>query len=76
MGNTTAAIYASASVEAPKLDVLTESAVRRAADLETTLRRLTTNEFDNLFRHGYEVADATLCSRKPESFRPIAFETG
>lgn len=75
IGNTTATIYARASVEAPKLDVLTEPAVRQAADLETTLRRLTTNEFDVLFRHGYEVADATLCSRKPQSFQPIAFKT-
>ncbi|KAA1261076.1 Patatin-like phospholipase [Rubripirellula obstinata] len=39
---------------------LTDAEVRQAAGMETTLRRLTHNEFSILFRHGYEVADATL----------------
>lgn len=39
---------------------LTDDELKRVASLETTLRRLTHNEFSMLFRHGYEVADATL----------------
>ncbi|TWU48636.1 Patatin-like phospholipase [Rubripirellula tenax] len=39
---------------------LTDDEVREAAGLETTLRRLTHLEFSRLFRHGYEVADATI----------------
>ncbi len=39
---------------------LTEEQVRRVSQIETTLRRLTHDEFSLLFRHGYEVADGTL----------------
>ncbi len=39
---------------------LNEEEVRLVARLETTLRRLTHHEFSLLFRHGFEVADATL----------------
>ncbi|WP_168565524.1 patatin-like phospholipase family protein [Crateriforma spongiae] len=41
-------------------DALTEDEVKRVADMETTLRRLSHGEFSLLFRHGYEVADATM----------------
>lgn len=39
---------------------LTDEEVRSVSQLETTLRRLSHNEFSLLFRHGFEVADATL----------------
>ncbi|QDT04448.1 Patatin-like phospholipase [Rubripirellula lacrimiformis] len=39
---------------------LTDDEVKRASEIETTLRRLTHSEFSLLFRHGFEVADATL----------------
>ncbi|WP_442505990.1 patatin-like phospholipase family protein [Novipirellula sp. SH528] len=39
---------------------LTDSEVRYVSQIETTLRRLTDHEFSLLFRHGFEVADATL----------------
>lgn len=39
---------------------LTQSEVSQASQMETTLRRLTHSEFSLLFRHGFEVADATL----------------
>jgi len=39
---------------------LTDDEVRSVSQLETTLRRLKHNEFSLLFRHGFEVADATL----------------
>lgn len=39
---------------------LTDREVQLVSQLETTLRRLTHREFGLLFRHGFEVADATL----------------
>ncbi|MCA9139567.1 MAG: patatin-like phospholipase family protein [Planctomycetales bacterium] len=39
---------------------LTDSEVSVVSQIETTLRRLTHGEFSLLFRHGFEVADATL----------------
>ncbi len=39
---------------------LTDAEVQQASQLETTLRRLTHGEFSLLFRHGFEVAEATL----------------
>ena len=39
---------------------LSDDEVNQAAEMETTLRRLTHQEFSVLFRHGYEVADTTL----------------
>lgn len=39
---------------------LTDDEVACVARIETTLRRLTNDEFSMLFRHGYEVSDATL----------------
>ncbi len=39
---------------------LAPAEVELAARMETTLRRLTHREFSVLFRHGFEVADATL----------------
>ncbi|SMP48215.1 NTE family protein [Neorhodopirellula lusitana] len=39
---------------------LTDREVRFVSQMETTLRRLSHHEFSLLFRHGYEVADATL----------------
>lgn len=39
---------------------LTDAEVHRVSNLETTLRKLTHQEFSMLFRHGYEVTHATL----------------
>ena len=39
---------------------LTDGEVQRVSEIETTLRRLSHDEFSLLFRHGFEVADATL----------------
>jgi NTE family protein len=39
---------------------LSDSEVRVVSKIETTLRQLTHSEFSLLFRHGFEVADATL----------------
>ncbi len=45
-----------------RLASLTEAEIRQASQLETTLRRLTHQEFSLLFRHGFEVADAMLAT--------------
>ena len=45
---------------------MTTEEVRSASNLGTTLRRLTSGEFSRLFRHGYEVAEATLAKRLPQ----------
>lgn len=42
---------------------LVEQEVHAAAYLATTLRQLTEEEFDRVYRHGWEVADCTLLSR-------------
>lgn len=39
---------------------LSAAEIDQVANLETTLRRLTADEFSLLFRHGFEVADLTL----------------
>ena len=46
---------------------LSDEEVRRVSSLETTLRRLTHQEFSLLFRHGYEVADAMLSTYGKEA---------
>ena len=47
------------------------SDVEKVKYFETTLRRLTENEFDLLYQHGWEVANYTLLSRCPEYFSHI-----
>jgi NTE family protein len=64
MGNTAQAIIDKAQRNTPaswrSKGAMPDSKVSEAAELKTTLRRLGTEEFDNLFWHGYEVADVTL----------------
>lgn len=64
MGNTEERIYREA--ERPDIakrishNSLSDSDVRQAANIGTTLRKLAQCEYDFLFAHGYQVADATL----------------
>ena len=63
MGLRTKRMYAKRSREEHRAEnqyALTDAEVRQASTFETTLRRLTHQEFSLLFRHGYEVADVTL----------------
>lgn len=73
IGNTSDAIYAAAKQETPTLGFMRETAVKDAADIKTTLRRLKLEEYEALLRHGFEVADATLCSRQPNRFLPMEY---
>jgi NTE family protein len=52
---------------------LSEGEANRAAEMETTIRRLSEEEFGRLFRHGFEVADYTLFAYNPDRFRYIGF---
>jgi NTE family protein len=46
-----------------------------AKDFNLTLRRLTEQEFINLFRHGFEVADCTLYAYWEEQFPLLTFNS-
>ena len=54
---------------------LTQYEVRCVSQLETTLRKLTDSEFSLLFRHGYEVADATLSTYGSEQLNRVPRNT-
>jgi NTE family protein len=72
MGNTVDQILGKAKKQRPtKWDgksFLDEASVQMAAGMETTLRKLTSDEFDRLSNHGYEVAEATLYAYDHTSF--------
>ena len=68
LGNTSEAIYEAAQCDAPQGLFMGAKAVNEAATFGTTLRRLRPSEFELLARHGFEVADATLCSRQCARF--------
>ncbi|TWU43035.1 Patatin-like phospholipase [Novipirellula aureliae] len=50
---------------------LSDDEVHAAAQMETTLRRLTHHEFSLLFRHGFEVADAMLTTYGHEALTSV-----
>jgi NTE family protein len=53
---------------------LPEEQVRLAASMGTTARRLSRDEFERLFRHGFEVADYTLCAYHPHEFEHVGYD--
>ncbi len=75
IGNTEEKIYREAdrtnivdSISDNSLDVFE---IREAIGVGTTLRKLKKREYDLLFKHGYQVADATLSAYCKETFQPI-----
>lgn len=50
---------------------LSDSEVKIAASMGPTLRQLTHEEFERLFRHGFEVADVTMHAFKSGGRRPL-----
>ena len=72
IGNTEHHIYQEANqpsmADRIASDSLGVSDVREAAKIGTTLRKFTTREFDLLFTHGYQVADATLSAYCSDAF--------
>jgi NTE family protein len=73
IGNTCKKVLADAGrhEEVAKLcgQCLPEEEVRLAEMMETTARRLSREEFERLFRHGFEVADYTLYAYHPDEFK-------
>jgi NTE family protein len=72
MGNTVAGILKSARKGSPGSwtgrSFLSDTEVQMAAGLETTLRKLSEDEYDRLFRHGYEVTETTLFAYDHRAF--------
>ena len=52
---------------------LSDDEAVRARDMETTARRLSQEEFERLFRHGFEVADYTLYAYHGDEFKYIGY---
>ena len=68
IGNTEERIYRQANRHAMRVasGSLSASEVRKAAGFDTTLRRCATGEYDLLFTHGHQVADATLSAYRSD----------
>ena len=79
IGNTEERIYREANcptiTERIHGDSLRASEVQEAASMGTTLRRYTKREYDLLFAHGYQVADATLSAYCGAVFEPTPLAT-
>jgi NTE family protein len=77
MGNTCQGVLASAGREdeAARLrpQCLSPEQARRAADMETVIRKLTQEEFERLFRHGFEVTDYSVYGYYPDQFKYIGY---
>ena len=71
IGNAVREIFEAVGQEVPRNDCLSDEDVRAAARFKTTLRRLTSTEFDLLLQHGFEVANATLATRQPAQFPSV-----
>ena len=74
IGNTEERIYREAKRAAMADEIvgdsLRASEVQEAAGIDTTLRRFTQREYDLVFAHGHQVADATLSAYCSSLFEP------
>ena len=52
---------------------LSDEQARQAADTATNLRRFTPEQFESVFRHGFEVTNCMLFASYPKLFNPIDF---
>jgi NTE family protein len=52
---------------------LSEQDATRAAEMPTVIRKLTEDEFELLFRHGFEVADYTLYAYNESEFNYVGY---
>jgi NTE family protein len=50
-----------------------EEEADKVARMGTVIRKLTQEEYERLYHHGYEVADATLCAYYPETFQHLPY---
>jgi NTE family protein len=76
-GNTCAQVLRAAGkaaeIAALEPQTLPAEEARKAAEMATVIRKLTAEEFERLFRHGFEVADYTLYSYHDDQFKFIGF---
>ncbi len=79
LGNTEARIYRDgdrpAMLEHIRDNSLRDSEVQQAASFRTTLRKYSRCEYDLLFAHSYQVADATLSAYCGDIFEPTPLDT-
>lgn len=77
MGNTCADIFRQANrpneIERLSGQCLDQAEADAAANTPTTIRQLSTVEFDRLFRHGYETADCTLYAYYADKFKYFGY---
>jgi NTE family protein len=78
VGNTAQYILEQAGVDEEEVAAAVSSCLsQKDAELavahKTTLRRPSEEEFDRLYRHGWEVADCTLSAYSPDLFRRTGF---
>lgn len=73
IGNTSESVFRDAGLDseiaAKCKNTLSESEATQAAEMETDIARPDEKTFQRLFRHGFEVADATLYARNPDLFK-------
>jgi hypothetical protein len=73
IGNTSESVFRdaglSSEIAAKCKNTLSESEATQAAEMETDIARPDEKTFQRLFRHGFEVADATLYARNPDLFK-------
>src|SRR3990170_4176077 len=76
-GNTCSYVLKRANLEEeiPRIcpGCLSEKEATLAAEMPTTIRKLTPEEFERLFRHGFEVADYTLYAYHADQFPYIGY---
>ena len=77
-GNTCRYILSQADLPQEEIDricagSMTEEEATLAGEMPTVIRKLTDQEFERLFRHGFEVADHTLFGYHPEAFSHIGY---
>lgn len=53
---------------------LSEEEAERAANMPTVIRKLTEDEYERLFRHGFEVADYTLYAFADDAFGYLGYD--
>ena len=77
LGNTRAEILGNAgkvgTVDTLSGNWLNKEEVKLAAEFPTTIKRLTQDEFERLFRHGFEVANDTLYAYHEQDFNDISY---
>ena len=76
MGSTAQRILREAGLSTQEIEemsagCLPDQEVERVALFPTTLRRIEGDEFDGLYRHGWEVADCNLRARRPDLFAAV-----